>query len=139
MLDRLKDWVYGGESFLRRMAELAEDEGQATPIPRGLSAGSLTADDVIEATARVYGVDPKDYTGFRRPAAGRDVAAYLCRRHTTATLRELSDRFGLSHKDSSGDLVRRAERLRRGNAEVCRRIDRIEAELTGTTNPESRL
>ncbi len=34
------------------------------------------------------------YRGFRSRAGGRDMAAMLCRRWTTATLRELSARFG---------------------------------------------
>ena len=44
------------------------------------------------------------YVGFRSGATGRDMAAYLCCRYPCATLRELSDRFGLNHPDSASNL-----------------------------------
>ena len=40
---------------------------------------------------------------------GRDLAAYLANRRTTATLRELATAFGLSHPDSVSNLIRRAQ------------------------------
>ena len=69
----------------------------------------ITVDDVLKATANEYGVSVEAYLGFRGGAGGRDLSAYLCRRYTTATLAELSDRFGLSYPDSSTDLVKRAK------------------------------
>lgn len=62
-----------------------------------------TVEAVVAATAREYGVEPEEYQRFRSVAPGRDVAAYFCRRSTTATLAELSTTFGLTHRDSSGD------------------------------------
>ena len=41
---------------------------------------------------------------------GRDVAAWLARRLSSATLRELAPAFGLSHPDSLNNLVRRVDR-----------------------------
>ena len=67
-----------------------------------------------------YGVNADEYVGFPSGAAGRDMAAYLCRRYTTATLRELSDRFGLSHPDRASDLVRRgAKRIEQSSIKSC--------------------
>ena len=137
MLDRLKDWVYGGEEFLRQMVQLANDEETSTNVRRDIRKPTRSIETVIAATAKEYEVDPSDYAGFRSRAGGRDVAAYLCRRYTTATLAELSKYFGLSHRDSSGDLVRRAKRARRESAKIDDRITRIEKSLS--TNPESRV
>ncbi|WP_222435482.1 hypothetical protein [Allorhodopirellula solitaria] len=39
------------------------------------------------------------------------MSAYLCRRHATATLAGLSERFDLKHPDRSSDMVKRAKRL----------------------------
>ena len=74
--------------------------------------------------------------GFRSGAAGRDMAAYLCRRYTTASLRELSDRFGLSHPDSASDLVRRGAKRIEQSSEAVRQQAAIEKKLG--LNPESR-
>jgi hypothetical protein len=132
-LDRLKDWVYGGEEFLRQMVQLANDD----EISKDIRKSTRSIATVIAATAKEYEVDPGDYAGFRSRAGGRDVAAYLCRRYTTATLAELSEYFRLSHRDSSGDLVRRAKRARRESAKIDDRITRFEKSLS--TNPESRV
>ncbi len=45
----------------------------------------VTIDAILEATARQYGTSADTYGGYRSRAAGRDVAAMLCRRWTTAT------------------------------------------------------
>ena len=134
MLDRLKDWVYGGEEFLRQMVWLANDDETSQDVRRDIRKSTRSIKTVILATAKEYEVEPSDYAGFRSRAGDRDVAAYLCRRYTTATL---SEYFGLSHRDSSGDLVRRAKRARRVNVKIDDRITRIEKSLS--TNPESRV
>jgi len=46
---------------------------------------------------------------FRNSAAGRDMAAWLCRRWSGATLRDLGTCFGLEGTDSVSNLARRAE------------------------------
>ena len=97
----------------------------------------ITVDDVIENTAKEYGVSPAEYSGFRSSAGGRDVAAYLCRRFTSATLAELSERFGLGHPDSSSDMVKRATKLIKSNREVRKRAKRIEKSLR--SKPETRV
>jgi hypothetical protein len=84
-----------------------------------------------------YGVNPSDYVGFHSGAPGRGVAAYLCRRYTTATLAELSSAFGLSHRDSPGTLVKRARRALEENPEIDRRTRKIEKRLC--LKPESRV
>jgi len=116
MLDRLKDWVYGGEEFLRQMVQLANHDETSQAVCRDIRKPTRSIETVIAATAKEYEVDPSDYAGFRSRAGGRDVATYLCRRTATATLAELSEYFGLSHRDSSGDLVRRVKRARRESA-----------------------
>jgi REP element-mobilizing transposase RayT len=136
-LNRLKDWVYGGEEFLRRMVQLAELDDSSAEVLQGIRKSQHSIESVIAATAKEYGVDPDDYTGFRSRAPGRDVAAYLCRRYTTATLAELSRVFGLSHRDSSGDLVKRARFARQENPTIERCIRMIEKSLS--LNPESRV
>ena len=68
---------------------------------------------------------------------GRDVAAMLCRRWTTATLRELSRRFGLSHSDSASDLIKRGVQQAKQNRNTARRVTSIERALG--LNPETQV
>ena len=46
----------------------------------------MPGDDVIEAVATVHDVEPREYVGVRSAAAGREMAARLCRRLTSVTL-----------------------------------------------------
>ena len=97
----------------------------------------VTVDAILDATAKQYGTLADQYCGYRSRASGRDVAAMLCRRWTTATLRELSGRFGLSHPDSASDLIKRGKRLAESNRDVAGKVASIERALR--LNPESRV
>ena len=57
-------------------------------------------------------------------------------RRTSATLRELSERFGLSHPDSASDLIRRGAKRIEQSSEAVRQQKAIEKKLE--LNPESR-
>lgn len=135
-VDRLRDWVYGGEDFLKRVLSMAEGDDPVVHRGRVRRVHPVSVEAIISATAAQYAVTPDEYVGFRSGAAGRDMAAYLCRRYTRATLRELSERFGLSHPDSASDLIRRgAMRVEQSSDAVrCQRAIEKKLEL----NPESR-
>ncbi len=77
------------------------------PLARRLS--SVPLDNVLQFVADHYRVDPACFAVKHSKESSRDVAAWLARRVTTATLRELSFPFGLSHPDSVRNLIRRAE------------------------------
>jgi len=55
MVDRLRDWVYGGEDFLKRMLALAEGKDENRNRRRKQRMTVMTIDEVLEATAQVYG------------------------------------------------------------------------------------
>jgi len=63
---------------------------QADPMRQSRRLGAIDATSVIQTVAKFYGVKAEDYRVRRSSAAGRDLAAYLAHRHTTATLRELT-------------------------------------------------
>ncbi len=136
-LERLRDWVYGGEDFLKRMLALASGEDEGANRRRRRRMRPVTVDAILDATAMHYGTTADAYCGYRSGAGGRDVAAMLCGRWTTATLRELSGRFGLSHPDSASDLIKRGKRLAESNRDVARKVAAIETDLG--LNPESRV
>lgn len=125
----MRDWVYGGEGFLKRMLQLAAGEDELKHRPRVRRTKIIEVDDVLAATASEYGVSAAAYVGFRSIAGGRDVAAYLCRRYTAATLVELLKRFGLRHSDSSSDMVKRAWKSIESNPSIRKRAKRIENRL----------
>ena len=129
----LQDWVIGSQDFLKRVVALAagEDEDSLGRLRR--RAGVTMVDKVMGTVAMLHDVEPQDYVGFRSLAAGREMAALLCRRYTSATLAELSKRFGLRHPDSSANLVRRAKQREKESASHRRRIAQAESQLAMNT------
>ena len=67
--------------------------------------------------------------GFRSQAAGREMAALLCRRWTGETIASLSERFGLKHPDSASNLVRRAKSRAESSRQYRKAIADIEYNL----------
>ena len=59
--------------------------------------------------ADFYGVEGTTLSRRHEPHLARAVAAWLCRRHTEASLRELAGWLGLSRADSVPNLTRRLE------------------------------
>jgi hypothetical protein len=106
-----------------------EDEGYYWNLSRYIHLNPCHGSKPLAAT--------EAYRAYRSAAGGRDVAAMLCRRWTTATLRELSGRFGLSHPDSAADLIKRGKRLADSNRDVARNVASIETALG--LNPESQF
>ena len=74
---------------------------------------------------------------FRQPRSGsqaRDVAAWLARRLTRATLWELAVAFGLNHPGSVSHLFRRVDCQRVASREPSGIIAAMEGTLTKTGN-----
>jgi chromosomal replication initiation ATPase DnaA len=82
-------------------------------------------EEIIHATAREHGVEASDYATFRGRAAGRDMAAWLCRRWTGVSL----EKFGVEGIGSVSNLVRRAEQRRKTSSEWSTRQSKIETSL----------
>ena len=128
-VQRFKDWVYGGEDFLKRLLAIEGGEDSEINARRVRRTKALSAQQIIGIVAAHYGVKASGYREFRSPAGGRDLAAYLCRRYSGATLRELSIEFGLSHPDGSANLVRRAKARLKDSAELQKQCQQIEQKL----------
>lgn len=79
-------------------------------VPRNRKLWSVDPQSILNATAKEFNCDPSDYAVFRSPAPGRTMAAWLCRRWTSATLEELGVLFGVSGTGSVSNLARSAEK-----------------------------
>ena len=110
----MQRWLSGYASWYAkrmRMLTLASGEDEGVNRGRRRRMVPVTVDAILDATAMQYGTSADRYCDYRSGARGRDVAVMLCRRSATATLRELSGRFGLSHPNSASDLITRAKRF----------------------------
>ncbi len=107
--DALEGWLLGSDGFLQKIKKLLNRPNHLDETPKARRLTSLDSKQVIASVAVYFSVSPSSYQSKRSAVAGRDLAAYLAHRHTTATLRELAPAFGLTHPDSVSNLIRRAQ------------------------------
>ena len=124
-------WVLGSDAFVGRLRGLAGPALRAASRPpeaRRLAA--LDPDLVFRAVADSYELEEGAFSRRSDRHVGRAVAAWLCRRHTGATLRELAVRLGLARAESVPNLTRRVDEALRASpalvgelAEITRRLE----------------
>ena len=83
----------------------------------------------MAAVADYYNVTPESFQVRRGGGLRRDIAAWLTRRLTTCTLRELAPRFGLGHPDSVSNLVRRADKAITKSRKLQKEIEAIKTAI----------
>ena len=108
------------------MRSLVSEPRNRDEIPAARRLAGLDAATVLTAVARYYGVGQDGFQVRRSGQWDRDVAAWLARRRSSATLRELAPAFGLSHPDSVNNLVRRVDRALAESSTLRRDIEMIE-------------
>ncbi len=128
------DWVIGKKAFLKKVLKIARKNQPQSNSRLVRRTRAIDPSEVFTTVAREFGVDPTDYRGYRASAAGREMAALLCRQLTPATLAELSETLGLAHKDSSANLIKKAKRLERQSKTYAKQIQRLTDDLLKTEN-----
>jgi len=122
----LEGWLLGSDTFLKKVKKLMTKPQHIDQTPKARRLTSLDANEVITAVAAYFNASPESYQSKRSTAPGRDLAAYLAHRRTTATLRELATAFGLSHPDSVSNLIRRAQNTISGSKSKKEDLERID-------------
>jgi hypothetical protein len=102
-------WILGSEQFLARVRSLASSIQSNPPVAEARQLSGLDPKRIFAAVTSFYGLDHEALSRRHDPHLARAVAAWLCRRHTEATLRELAARLGLSRADSVPNLTRRID------------------------------
>ncbi len=79
-------WLLGSETFIERMRSLLSEPRNQDEVPAARQLASLDAAIVLAEVARYYGVDQDCFQVRRSGLLGRDLAAWLVRHHSSATL-----------------------------------------------------
>jgi REP element-mobilizing transposase RayT len=127
-------WVLGSRAFLKKIKRRVVAPNHPDQVPAAKRLAMLDPLHVISTVAAYYDQSAESYARRRSTAPGRDVAAYMAHRHTTATLRELASPFGLRHPDSVSNLIRRAQRALTASSRLKKEQAEIEHRLLKTEN-----
>lgn len=130
----LEGWLLGSQEFLARIKAKLVDPSQPDQVRQARRLRSPSPTGVIDAVADYFDVSVEQYQERRSAAAGRDLAAYLAHRQTTATLRELAPHFGLSHPDSVSNLTRRAAKRLAESAKQRKLAESVVNHIQKTVN-----
>ena len=127
-------WLVGSEEFVDRMRSQVQPPRHQDEVPASRRLAALDSKTVMAAVAEYYGV-ASDQFGLRRSRElSRDVAAWLCRRLGSGTLRELAPAFGVNHPDSVRNLVRRVDRALTTSNSVRQDVATLRDQLLRTEN-----
>ena len=77
----------------------------------------------------IIGVDVASFGRKHSKQQSRDVAAWLARRLTVATLRELAEPFGLGNPDSVRNLLGRAEAAMGQPAKLRKEVEKLRRQI----------
>jgi hypothetical protein len=95
------------------------------PLPEARQLSGLDPKRIFAAVKSFYGLDDAALSRRHDPHVARAVAAWLCRRHTEASLRELAVPLGLSRADSVPNLTRRIEKRLKASSELSKDLAEI--------------
>ncbi|MEX1027789.1 MAG: hypothetical protein WD049_07255 [Candidatus Paceibacterota bacterium] len=90
-------------------------------------------DTVVRGGWELFSVEPAIFSSRGNGHIARAVAAWLARRTTSATLRELSTPLGLGRPESVSNLTRRIDRDLEKNSRLRKDVDKIERQLSDKT------
>ncbi len=127
-------WLVGSEQFVDRMRSQVQPPRHPDEVPASRRLAALDSKTVIEAVAEYYGVTSDQFRMRGTRQLSRDVAAWLCRRLSSATLRELAPALGVNHPDSVRNLVRRVDRELTRSRSVRRDVESLRDRLLKTVN-----
>jgi len=122
-------WILGGDGFVQQVRSLIAPQALDDQIPEARRLKRLEPEQVIDAVANFYGVEPQVFRTKRAKERSRNVAAWLARNLTQATLRELAPYFGLSHPESLSNLTRRVEQSLEQSPELRKETEMLKRQL----------
>ncbi len=126
-------WLLGGANFAAKMRHQMKSPRFNDEVPMARSLIQLDADSVFTAVARYHNVDPGIFICRGNSHIARASAAWLARRLTQATLRELAISLGLGRPESVSNLTRRIDRALAKDPQLRNRLQQIESRLRQET------
>ena len=131
-------WILGSDAFVARLRTLVTASPPKAPVAEARQLASLDPKRVLAAVADFYDVEPALLAKRHDPHMARALSAWLCRRHTEATLLELAEWLGLSRADIVPNLTRRFQARLKSQPELLSDAEEILRRATTTADDRRR-
>ena len=125
----IEGWLLGSREFAQRIKRLMKSPKHDDEVPAARRLAGVPLVEVLEQTADYYGVEVASFARKHTKQQSRDIAAWLARRLTVATLRELVEPFGLGHPDSVRSLLGRAEAAMNKSSKLHNEVSRLQRDI----------
>jgi hypothetical protein len=136
----IEGWLAGSQEFVARIKHLIESPKYGDEVPAARRLAGISLPEVLQQTADHFGVEMTSFARKHSRQQSRDIAAWLARRLTVATLRELTGPFGLGHPDSVRSLLNRAEAAISGSTKLSKEVEQLRREIQhGAIKHEKRV
>jgi hypothetical protein len=125
----IEGWLVGSQQFVERIKRLMKSPKYRDEVPMARRLAGVPLAEVLEQTAEHYGIDVASFSRKHSKQQSRDIAAWLARRLTVATLRELMEPFGLGHPDSVRGLLGRAEAVMHESPKLRKEVEQLRHQI----------
>jgi hypothetical protein len=125
----VEGWLLGSQKFVDSIRQLIKSPKYQDEVPAARRISGVPLKTVLTRTAEHYGVEETSFARKHSKQLSRDVAAWLARRLTVATLRDLMEPFGLTHPDSVRGLINRAESAMENSNKVRKEVQQLRQRL----------
>ena len=125
LAEAVEGWLLGSHEFVDRIKRLVKRPQHVDEVPAARRLASASLAEALRVAAVHYGVDSASFSQKHSKLLARDLAAWLARRTTAATLRELAPPFGLTHPDSVRNLLHRADAAIARSAKLRKEVERL--------------
>jgi hypothetical protein len=132
--DAFGGWVLGSERFLARLRSLASSIRSDPPVAEARQLSGLDPKRMFAAVTSFDGLDDAALSRRHDPHVARAVAAWLWRRHTEASMRELAAGLKLPRPDSVPNLTRRIDTRLKASPELSKDLAEI---LSRASSPDA--
>jgi REP element-mobilizing transposase RayT len=122
-------WVLGSVGFVRRLAKMVRSAPPRESRRESRLIQGIELKRVCELVCREYRVKSSELSRRGSPHESRAALAYLARKHTMATHRDLVELLGVSRPDSVPNLTRRFARWVTERPDVRSRLASLEKQL----------
>ena len=126
-------WLLGSQAFVDRIRRELKSPRFTDEVPRVRTLEAVDLESVFAAVSDYYQVESDIFAQRGDGHIARAAAAWLSRRLTTATLRQLSVPLGLGRPESVSNLTRRMDRHLQQDPKMKQDLAKIESRLAHKT------